>query len=429
MGIVSEHSAIQVNFSDEIHVSFNKEVLLKLTLYLVWGFILLHFSRGFFTRIPFLSDYVDEVIVCFYLGSILLSLPAWMNRFCLVDYIFYFLNVFYFLACYILFPNNEEFLTETATLCIFCTFPCYFVGKVIEIEKVFNTFVLISSLAIIANVLYFFFYYSATKVVNQAAMQDNMWYAYQAMPHVCLLLWASLEKFRIWKLAIFTLGVVFLLSCGTRGPFVCIAFFGIIYFFFYMKFKGAIYFKIGILLLGAILIATLEEVLLFFVQTFTNLKLSTRIIEKIVSGELGNDSHRSVLREKLMSALDSSNHFFGLGIWGCRNYDIIYPHFLPLDFLCSYGYVVGSILLSLLIALIVFAFWVTRGSRNQIFLLFLFSIGLIKLLLSSSFLLEPYFFILVGYCVQQILNKHTKLLLTNNDSARKDSAFIPLETA
>ena len=229
--------------------------------------------------------------------------------------------------------------------------------------------------------------------------------AYMALPHVCLLMWSTLEKFRIWKLLVTLIGILFLLACGTRGPFIGLAFFGIIYFFFYMKFKGAIYLKAGIVSVFALLIATYNTTLYYITLLFTNLNLSTRILEHLVTGELGNYSTRSVLREELEHIMDSGDHFWGLGAFGCRNYNIIYPHFLPLDLAVTFGYFLGYILLFLLIALIVTALWLSRGSKRQVFIIFMFSISIIKLLLSNTFLLEPYFYMFIGVCMSEILNK------------------------
>ena len=163
-----------------------------------------------------------------------------------------------------------------------------------------------------------------------------------------------------------------------------------------------------------VLLIKLEDILLYLANTFTDMKLSTRIIEKFITGDIGNDSYRSELRERLEHVVGDGEHFWGLGAFGCRNYDIIYPHFLPLDFVCTYGYVLGNTLLVFLICLIVLAFVVSRGTKVQVFIVFLFSMSIIKLLLSNTFLLEPYFYMLIGVCMKEVLNwyqQNTKVIL------------------
>lgn len=388
--------------------------MLNIMLCIAWVPLLLKYLRGVYIRLPFIGEEnIDKAIVISVVLSVLCALPALINRFCLIDYLFYILNVFYLLSCYVFFPENEVYLNEEVPVCVFCVFTYYFVGRLIKIEDLFNTLVFLSTISIFADLFYYFIFSPQNKVANEVMGNDNMNAAYMALPHICLLMWSTLEKFRIWKVLVTVIGILFLLSCGTRGPFLCLAFFGIIYFFFYMKFKGAIFVKAGIVSAFALLIATYNTTLYYITLLFTNLNLSTRILEHLVTGELGNYSTRSVLIEGLKHIMDSGDHFWGLGAFGCRNYNIIYPHLLPLDFAVTYGYFLGYLLLLLLLALIVTAFWLSRGTKRQIFIVFMFSISIIKLFLSNTFLLEPYFYMLIGVCMSEFLNKPQ--ITTNNN--------------
>ena len=386
------------------HSPLIKDVMSNGLIYIVWASMLFPYMIGVVNKFPLFSDYPEVFIWVAIMVPAILALPSIINKLCLADYFFYVLLVTYYLSCYAFFPENTSDLTENAFLCICCVFPYFFIGRIINIDKSFNVLILISAICIYADLFFFLIYAPEHSRMEDVAGDDNMWAAYQVLPHVMLMLWATLGKFRLWTLITSVLGVLFLLSCGTRGPFVCIAFFCVIYFFFYMKFKGAIYIKAGIVATLLILLANLKPIIYFLVKTLTGLQLSTRILEKIVTGELGNDSYRSVLRDKLYSVMEDGDHFWGLGVFGCRHYDIIYPHFLPLDFFCTYGYFVGSILLILLFLLIGWAFWITKGQKAQEFILFLFSISIIKLMLSNSFILEPYFYMLIGVCVKETMN-------------------------
>lgn len=76
-------------------------------------------------------------------------------------------------------------------------------------------------------------------------------------------------------------------------------------------------------------------------------------------------------------------------------------------FFCSYGYFVGSILLILLFGVIAWAFWITRGKTEQVFIVFLFSISIIKLMLSGTYILEPFFYFLIGACAKVIFFRNS----------------------
>lgn len=395
-----ENSCITKSHS---YLLLGKNVMSNALIYIVWASMLFPYLIGVVNKFPLFNEYPNVIIWAIIVIPAIFALPFIITKLCLADYFFYVLLVIYYLACYAFFPENASYLTENAFVCICCVFTYFFIGRIINIDKSFNIFILISAICIYADLFFFLVYAPEHSRMEDVAGDDNMWAAYQVLPHVLFMIWTTLEKFRLWKVITSILGVLFLLSCGTRGPFVCIAFFCIIYFFFYMKFKGAIYIKIGIVTTILILLINLKPIISFLVKTLTGLQLSTRILEKIVTGELGNDSYRSILRDKLYSVMEEGEHFWGLGVFGCRHYDIIYPHFLPLDFFCTFGYFIGSILLISLFLLIGWAFWVTKGQKVQVFILYLFSISIIKLMLSNSFVLEPYFYMLIGVCVTETL--------------------------
>ena len=394
---------MKLKLADNLCVSVDKEWMLKITLAIAWAPTLLVYLRGVLLRFPFITeDNIDAFVIVCALIPIVLSIPVLIRRLCLIDYTFYILCVAYFISGYLLYPENETYLDKNALTCIFCVFPYYFIGRIVNIDKSFNLMLMFSTLCILMDLLYYLIL--APKLRAGGAMNyDNMWGAYMALPHTTLMLWAMLEKFRLWKVLMFFFGILFILSCGTRGPFVCMGFFGVIFFLFYMRFRGAFYVKIGIISMGALVLLTLNTTLFYITKLFARLGLSTRILEKIVTGELGDDSHRSVLRDKIYSILDSGNHFWGLGAFGCQNYGIIYPHVLYLDLFCTFGYLVGTFILILLTLLIVCALWISKG-ESRIFIIFLFSISIVKLLFSNSFILEPFFYFLVGVCVHVLIN-------------------------
>ena len=370
---------------------------------LVWASPLVGYSKGIINRLPLLGDYSELTMGAIYVIPLLMALPALVQKFCLADYLFFFVCTFYYLWCYVAYPENTPFLNENIFVCFCCAFPFYFIGRLVDIDRFFNPFLYLSTACILMDLFYFLIYAPEQKNMDEVAGFDNMYRAYLSLPHVALLLWALLRQFRIWKAVMFFLGVLFLLSCGTRGPLVCLAFFGIVYFLFFMNFRGALYVKGTIVALGVLTLVFLRELALFLAQTFLGLNLSTRIMEKIVFGDLGNDTYRGDLREILYGVLERGDHFFGLGLFGCGNYGINYPHFMPLDFFCTFGYFLGSVLLLLVTTLIGWTFWRSRGTLAQVFVLFLFSLSIIKLMFSATFVCEPFFFLLIGFCARQLL--------------------------
>lgn len=155
-----------------------------------------------------------------------------------------------------------------------------------------------------------------------------------------------------------------------------------------------------------VMIVFMKDIIYFLVKTFTGLQLSTRILERIVAGGLDHDSYRSSLRDKLYNALDHGDHFWGLGIFGCRNYDIIYPHILHLDFLFiwifCWFYFINSTVWSHRMGFLDY-----KRKTEQVFIVFLFSISIIKLMLSGTYILEPFFYFLIGACAKVIFFRNS----------------------
>jgi len=310
----------------------------------------------------------------------------------------------YYLSCYIFFPENKEYLNENFFPCLCCVYTFYFIGRIIDIDSMFDIFTYLSAFCILMNLFYYLVYAPDQKNMEEVANDDNMYVAYRALPHVAMLLWATFNKFKFWKAILTFFGFMFLLSCGTRGPLVCLGVFGLIYFFFYMNFKGAIFVKAGLIFFSLVILANMRTIALAIARIFLEMQLSTRILQKFVAGELSNDTYRSVLRDKLYEVLDSGNHLFGLGLFGTNNYNIAYPHFLPLDIWCTYGYLFGSLLLLLLVFLIGYALWISRGTKSQIFILLLCSISIVKLMFSATFVSEPFLYLLIGFCIKQLFS-------------------------
>ena len=135
---------LQLKLADGVGISFRKDGMLNITLCIIWSVVLLLRVKGVLNHLPLISDYSEEILISFVICAVLLSLPAVLNKFCLIDYLFYIFNVFYLLACYAFFPENKEYLDDNVLTCIFCVFTYYFVGRLIDINKFFNVFLFFS---------------------------------------------------------------------------------------------------------------------------------------------------------------------------------------------------------------------------------------------------------------------------------------------
>lgn len=88
--------------------------------------------------------------------------------------------------------------------------------------------------------------------------------------------------------------------------------------------------------------------------------------------------------------------YWGWGIAGDLSYMDSYPHNITLEILLHYGIFVGSIVLFVIFFSITKSLFVTKF-RNPVLLIFLCS-GFGHLFLSSTYLIEYKFWILLGIC-------------------------------
>lgn len=381
----------------------HKDVFLNIFVCIIWGNMLLGYTRGIINHLPLLNDYTDEVVMAIVVVPLILSLPLLMNKFTVLDYTFFLFLLVIYLTNYAIHPENTEYLNKNFFNCLCIATPMYFWGRIIDIDKYYSIFTLISIMCIAISAFYFAHYAQTAKNMAEVANDDNMYAAYQVLPHVILLLWNSLKKFNIFYIVFTIIGIMFLLSCGTRGPLACVAFFGIVYFIFFMNFRFAILIKGLLLSIGGILFLFLHEIVSHLAFLFTGLNLSTRILDKFITGELGNDSGRGSIKNALYYILDNSDSSMGLGYFGSQRFGYVYPHDLILDFQLSYGYILGNVILFCIVCLCIFAFHQSKTKQEKCMFLMMLTLTIIKLLLSGTFLTEMFFYAFLGYCCKILL--------------------------
>ena len=392
--------------------------MLNLLICIVWASKLLDVARGVINRLPVLCDYTDQIEVALVAIPTLLALPILLTKYTIRDYTFYIICVLVYLANFFIYPNNVDSLAENALFCIFAVFPCYFIGRVLDIEKFFTIFVILAGICIVWDVFYFVYFVQSTKSLKEmqsVLLEDNMGAAYLLLPHVIFMIWATMKKFSVVNAMLSIIGTVAILSYGSRGPLACIGVFTIVYFFLLMKFKYSVYIKAGIITLVVIAFSFTQQFALFFKILFTDLNLSTRIIDRVLTGGLANDSGRSWIQDKLYGLLDNSESFFGLGLFGSQRYGIIYSHNFFCDVFITFGYITGALLLLLLLAVYIGGFITCKTEYEKGFILLLTASTLVKLFLSSTFLFEPLFFLLIGFCIKNIVEY--KQTLYNKNTA------------
>ena len=250
--------------------------------------------------VPVIGDYQMEsqivLVVCIFLAA----LPSVINRMAVIDWLFLASCLCVYILNLGIFHKNYDFLIEKmfSTLCI--VIPYFLMGRLLDINKYLKPMLFISTLCIAIGAFYFLIYMrDPAKMAERYAGEYYMKQSYMLLPHVMLLFWQTIKAFRLWKVIVSILGMFLIIAYGTRGPLACLGVFCIIYFFFYASFRFAIWIKGGIIATVALLSVFTQQILLFLQETLSSVDMSTRIIDRMLTGGLTHSTGRDYIKVKL----------------------------------------------------------------------------------------------------------------------------------
>ena len=384
-----------------------REVFFNLLILLMWGHLLLTYFRGFIGMVPFIGDYQMEsqivLVVCIFLAA----LPSVINRMAVIDWLFLASCLCIYLLNLGIFHNNYDFLVEKMfpTLCI--VVPYFIMGRQLDIKKYLSPMMFISTLCIAISAFYFLIYMrNPAKMAERYAGEYYMEQSYILLPHVMFLFWQTIKDFKLWKLVISILGLFLIIAYGTRGPLACLGVFCIIYFFFYANFRFAIWIKGGIIATVALLSVFTQQILLFLQETLSSVDMSTRIIDRMLTGGLTHSTGRDYIKVKLYDLLETRDSFWGFGLFSCEHFTFHYPHDYILDFFYTFGYTIGGILMLIVVYIVCKAHIVSIQRIEKEFILLLTCGTILKMFFSSTFIREEFYFVLIGFCVSILIGNH-----------------------
>jgi O-antigen ligase len=240
---------------------------------------------------------------------------------------------------------------------------------------------------------------------GKAPENDDMDAAYKLLPSVMYLIYYADNRRRkkYWAIAIASSAFMFVF--GTRGPILCILIF-IIALMMYGVIKERSVAKMAALTIIIVLVVSVFSQDDIFISlsvklsgTLERLGFSSRIFDYYLAGEAAQSRGRELLAQKAIEAI-SQSPVLGYGFTGDRYLLGIYVHNFILEIWLHFGIILGSILLISMFTLIIVALAKTIRSRREFtFVLMLVCMMLVKLLLSSTYTIEPYFYFMIGVCI------------------------------
>ena len=177
----------------------------------------------------------------------------------------------------------------------------------------------------------------------------NLSLGYNLLIFVLPFIYSALEKKKPIDIIGAITGISIILVAGSRGPFVDIG----IFFFIYILIKIKNSKRKAILLTSVIVVMGFVWICYpFFISALAvvlkRLNLSSRLVTKILSGEILDNSNRTVIWAAAIDMIEKNP--FGYGAMGTRHviYKYIYvahPHQVFLEILVDFGVVFGTLMI------------------------------------------------------------------------------------
>ncbi len=371
----------------------------RILLALLWTqYTVLNFARVIISRMPFIGFLSELFIPMCIILALIVSIPYFVKNIRGVDILFYVGIVLLYLVTTIYFPNNREFMVENWWQILIATVSFYFVGVSYSHSNCSRDLFWCS----VASV-FFVFLHQIYKLGNGAVLEDdNMYVAYNLLPSVMYLLYYAAYKGNkiYWFTALISLGIMFIF--GTRGPILCAVVFLTAYFLHktITSHKKRNYlllvFVTAILVVFYVYDDLLINVVNYVANVFGKFGFSTRIFDFFLSGEVAESLGREYLQQETIRAI-LENPIKGYGMTGDQYLLGVYCHNIFLELWCHFGVVGGTLIILILFVLSITSLIRSSGSLKIFyFVIMLMAMVYVKLMLSNSYTLEPYFFFMIG---------------------------------
>ena len=298
------------------------------------------------------------------------------------------------------YSDNLAMIAESWSTLLFGCAGAYIVGLSWNLEgRLFGKdfrqlFYIVSILGLAISILYTIY---NTVTQHESTAVYDMGTAYRVLICCLAIIYFCVKSPTAVNLFLTFAAFIYLIALGTRGPiliscvFLCVCLF--------RRYRGVEKLKLMIpAALFGFLGFHLERILMVFYDWFSQLGLSTRILEKLLTGEFTQSLSRQSLQSKLIDALNQ-RPLLGYGLFADRQIVDVYAHNILVEFWMDFGYLFGTALLVALLTAVLLAYFKTKAEDDKMVIMILFSVTVFKLMFSGSYLTEPFLFLLLGICV------------------------------
>ena len=359
-------------------------------------------------RLPFVSRFAPFFIPVLFMSLLALSLPYIVRQLRKADVLFALSVVLVVVMTLLTYPDSKEYIYPQLWRIFGMSVPLYFVGVIYDNEETKKDLFWCSLVGVLVAFLYQLYSLASGRVLES----DNMNASYNVLPSVMYLIyWATINNgLKNWMIAFVASALPFVF--GTRGPIIAIAVFsalGLIYRFSKIKNIAVKIVLILIVCVIAVYISSGNRILEWaeiLSKRFGEIGFSTRIFDYLIEEQLAESAGREKLTEAVWKAI-KQNAILGYGFMGDRSIISPYVHNIVLEYWCSYGVFFGSAVIVMTAVMPLKAVVRARDTDDSWLIMMFTCMVFIKLMLSSSYVFEPYFYMLIGLSIG-VLRKQMK---------------------
>ncbi|MCO8291383.1 O-antigen ligase family protein [Tetragenococcus halophilus] len=329
-----------------------------------------------------------------------IALPTVLKRSRFFFFSAYFIGITIYIFNFLAFSQNLEPLIDTIFPFFFTSLPTF-----VYVYSLNDWGLFMKSMKKTSGVVFFISCLIALLVFvgNNEMGEYSMSLSYYMLLPLIVFLNELFEKFKVMNVLYIVVSGVIILALGSRGAILCVLVFIILKSITQLKRLSYLKFLIYLFLLCIMVfgIFFLDEILQFSYEFLSNnFGIQSRTLQLFQEESLYL-SQRDVMYNSVLSEI-VKHPFVGLGVAGDRIFaGGVYVHNIFIEFFAHFGIILGSFLLFGLLFMILFALK-TQGIKKQTMIIMWLCLGLVPLFVSSSYLIEFKFWILMGLVCQSV---------------------------
>lgn len=382
-----------------------------------WLFLLVVTEKSLFRYVLMILDILmgteairEVVLHTVYIITIALCLKKG-SRFHGGDIFIMLFVTFAIIITWLIYPNNIEaymFGKDQFWLTVFPLFRFFIAGLfLIPNKENLDLAGKVSGIAVLVETFFVMYILRGSDLQNS----DDMSRAYFMLLNVLLVINYAFEKKSLLSIAVSLVGMILLLSMGTRGPIMIVLAFVACKIFQASTNKG----KSGVVVAFLLVLMWFvnspywDFFLLFLQGVLESLGMSTRVIDFTIQGEtLTYYSERDEIAQIVMSKI-KERPFEGWGVYGEWQFVGWSAHNMYLEMLDNYGVILGGVIILFMVFTVIRAFFTSKSAPVRS-LVFLFACNvLVRGIFSGGFLTSATF-LMIGYCLQVCRKTNFKYL-------------------